>query len=199
VLEHIGRTQGEAVERAAELVAAALRRRGTVYCSDVGHGIQGDFINRAGGLAAVKRYEGQCRAGDVVIVGSVSGRNVKPVDLALECRAKGVATIGLTSMAYTARVKPLHSSGRRLYEVVDVAIDNGAPYGDAAVRIAGYEHDVLPVSGVAFAVIGHMVLGRAMEKMAEAGTPATVFQSINREGGEAAYRAAVAQYEARGY
>jgi hypothetical protein len=38
-----------------------------------------------------------------------------------------------------------------------------------------------------------------MEKMAEAGTPATVFQSINREGGEAAYRAAVAQYEARGY
>ena len=90
-------------------------------------------------------------------------------------------------------------SGRKLAEVVDVVIDNGAPYGDAAVDIAGYPHKLLPVSGVACAVIGHLVFGWAMEKLAAAGQPATVLQSVNRPGGMEDYKQTIEQYEARGY
>lgn len=199
LLDHLERTQLPALERGAELIVAALQQRGTIWCAEIGHGIQGDFINRAGGLAAVKKHEGQHRAGDVLLIGSVSGKNEKPVELALQARAAGVATIGFTSLAYTREVASLHPSGRKLCEVVDVVIDHGAPYGDAAVTIAGYPHAVLPVSGVGCAVAGHMLLGRALEKMAAAGTPATVFQSINRADGKAAYEQALAQYAARGY
>jgi uncharacterized phosphosugar-binding protein len=199
LLDHLEQTQLPAIERGADLIVAALQRRGIIWCAEIGHGIQGDFINRAGGLAAVKKYEGRYQAGDVLWIGSVSGRNEKPVELALQARTAGVATIGFTSLAYTREVASLHPSGRKLCEVVDVVIDHGAPYGDAAVTVPGYPHAVLPVSGVGCVVAGHMVLGRALEKMAVAGTPATVFPSINRRGGKEAYDEAVARYAALGY
>lgn len=133
------------------------------------------------------------------MLGSVSGKNRVPVELAIACRERGVKTIGLTSLAYTQQVESLHPSGKKLCDVVDVVLDNGAPYGDAAVEIPGYNHKLLPVSGVACAVIGHMLWGRVMEKMAENGKPATVFQSVNRPTGVADLQQAEKQYNERGY
>ena len=139
------------------------------------------------------------RAGDVLLVGSVSGRGSTPIELALARREKGVKTIGLTSLAYTRQVTSAHPSGRKLCDVADVVVDIGAPYGDAAVDIPGYEIRLLPVSGVANAVAGHLIFGAVMEKMAALGKPATVFMSVNRDGGPDAYQKAVEQYETRGY
>ena len=151
------------------MVVHALSHQGVVYCAEIGHGIQGDFIHRAGGLVAVQHFSckldladkapqfsnrqspnrdlatiqfvvqaSQLRAGDVLVLGSVSGKNCGPIELALACRAKGVKTVGLTSTAYSKKVESLHSSGKKLGEVVDIAIDNGAPYGDDAVDIPSY-------------------------------------------------------------
>ena len=230
ILTHLEETQLMAVERAAELIVTTLTHRGVVYCAEIGHGIQGDFIHRAGGLAAVQHFfykldlvdkapgcfnrqnpdrdletirfavqTSNLHAGDVLVLGSVSGKNRGPVELALACRARGVKTVGLTSLAYSQQVASLHPSGKKLRDVVDVVIDNGAPYGDAAVEIPGYTHKLLPVSGVACAVIGHMLWGCVMEKMAAAGQPATVFQSLNRPTGSDDLKIAGAQYEQRGY
>lgn len=234
ILAHLETTQLPAVEQAATHVADALTGGGAVYCAGIGHGIQGDFINRAGGLAAVQAFTysfhlsdkaprcladrprpepferdletvrfavraGNLRAGDVMLVGSVSGRNREPIELSLACRARGLKTIGLTAMAYTRQVTSLHPSGKRLCEAVDVAIDIGAPYGDAAVALSGYDIAVMPVSGVAMDVAGWMLFGRAMELMAARGKPATAFLSLNREGGDAYHRRAQEQYEQRGY
>ena len=49
VLAHLEQTQTDAIESAAELVASSLSKDGAVFCSEIGHGIQGDFLNRAGG------------------------------------------------------------------------------------------------------------------------------------------------------
>jgi uncharacterized phosphosugar-binding protein len=234
VLAHLEQTQTDAIDCAAELVASSLSKDGAVFCSEIGHGIQGDFLNRAGGMAALQpltfgvsvhdpvaecrsgrpRTEtanreietvrvalktGNLRAGDVVVAGSVSGRNVRPVEIALTCREMGVKTIGLTSMAYTANVAPLHPSGLRLCDAVDVAVDIGAPYGDAAVDIPGLDVRVMPVSGVGFAVAGWLIWERVMLRMVAAGQAPTVFMSVNREGGQAYYEHARKQYHERGY
>ena len=233
VLDHLERTQLPRLDEAAALVAHALAHRGAVFCSELGHGIHGDFINRAGGLAAVQHFSvsvqvndktadclkdrpgavvdrqreavrlavnaSQLRANDVMLIGSVSGRNVAPVELALACRDRGVKTIGMTSLAYAARVTPLHPCGRRLHEAVDVAVDIGAPYGDAAVDVPGYAIKLMPLSGVATAVAGWMLWGRVMEKMAAAGTPATVFMSVNRPEGKEFYDKALAEFNRKGY
>jgi len=234
VLDHLERTQSESIERAADLVVQAYRNGGAVFCSEVGHGIQGDFLNRAGGLAALQPFSfsfavqdavpaclqerrkadgadreletvrlavrtSSLRAGDVMVIGSVSGRNRRPVELALTCRERGVRTIGMTSMAYTSQVASLHPSGKRLCDVVDVVVDIGAPYGDAAVEIPGMDIAVLPVSGVAFAVAGWMIWERVMSKMAAEGDPPTVFMSVNRPGGQEYYEAARRRLNERGY
>lgn len=100
---------------------------------------------------------GNLRPGDLVAVGSVSGRNVRPVEIAIACRELGIKTIGFTSLAYTAKVTSAHPSGKKLADVVDVVIDNGAPFGDAAVSIAGYDFDLMPVSGVSMTVGGWLI------------------------------------------
>lgn len=234
VLAHLEESQLPAVDAATDLVVHALRNRGAVYCWEIGHGIQHDFTDRAGGLAAIKPFTfsfsvpdslpeclqkrprpepfdqeleairlavraGNLHAGDVLLLGSVSGRNSRPVELALACRAQGVKVIGFTSMAYTAKVDSVHPSGKKLCDVVDVVIDNGAPYGDAAVEIAGLDRPALPVSGVGMAVAGWMIWGRVIEKMAAGGDPPTVFMSLNRAGGKETYEQSVATYRSRGY
>jgi uncharacterized phosphosugar-binding protein len=234
ILDHLEKTQLPAVEKAASLVVDSLANGGTVHCSEVGHGIQGDFIGRAGGLMAVQPFTfnftlndpvagclrdrprpdvfqkeletirfavkaGNLRAGDVMIVASVSGRNVGPIELALACRVRGMKVIGITSLAYTAQIVSMHPSGKKLCDVVDVVIDNGAPFGDAAVEVPGIAVKVMPVSGVAADVAGWMIWGRVMEKMAAAGTPPSVYMSVNRPGGPEFNEKAKEQYEERGY
>ncbi|HSV74534.1 MAG TPA: sugar isomerase domain-containing protein [Chthonomonadales bacterium] len=234
VIEHLESTQLLAIEQAAAIVVAALRGGGVIYCAEIGHGTQGDFLNRAGGLAALQPFRqsfhvedpapearrdrprdepverdleairlavrtSNLRPGDVMLVGSVSGRNRAPVELALACRAAGVHVVGFTSFAYTERVASLHPSGLRLRDAVDVAIDNGAPFGDAAVQIPGIGIDVLPVSGVAMDIAGWMIWERVMERMAREGDPPTVYMSVNREGGQDYYQRAREALNRRGY
>lgn len=139
------------------------------------------------------------RSGDVLVLGSVSGKNRGPIELAIACREIGVKVIGITSIEYTSNVESAHPSGKKLFEVVDVVIDNGAPFGDAAVDVPGYDFKLLPVSGVSAIVAGWMIWGRVMEIMAESGDPASVYMSINREGGQAYYEASKAKFNQRGY
>lgn len=139
------------------------------------------------------------RAGDVLAVGSVSGRNVRPVELALVCRERGINVIGFTSLDYTAGVTSAHPSGKKLCDVANVVIDNGAPYGDAAVAIPGYEFDLMPVSGVSMLVVGWLIWGRAMALMAERGASASVFMSVNQPDGQAVYDRSRERYQKLGY
>lgn len=234
ILAHLENTQLPAVEQAADLIVTALTHDGAVFCAEIGHSNQHDFLNRAGGLAAVHGFSFSCaiddtvadsqrerprsepldaglerircavrtshlRPGDVMLIGSVSGKSVYPVELAMACRAMGVKVIGLTSLEYTARVDSLHPSGNKLCDVSDVVVDNGAPYGDAAVEIPGHDVKLLPVSGVSSLVIGWMIWERVIEKMTEAGTPPSVFISLNRPEGKEFYDRSKAEYNRRGY
>jgi len=234
IIEHLEKTQTEAVEKAAEIVASALTGGGAVFCASVGHGTDGDFLNRAGGLAAVQGFNfsfnvnspvaedlkdrprpepfeqdletvrfavraSNLRAGDVMLTGSVSGKNRGPIELAMACRDMGVKVIAFTSMTYTKQVESLHPSGKLLYEVADVVIDHGAPYGDGAVDMPGFDFKLLPVSGVAADIAGWMIWERVIEKMTEAGDPPSVYMSVNRDGGWEYYEKSKAEYNRRGY
>jgi uncharacterized phosphosugar-binding protein len=44
------------IESAAHAIVDAMRSGHFVFCSEIGHGIQGDFFNRAGGLANVRLF-----------------------------------------------------------------------------------------------------------------------------------------------
>ena len=89
-----------------------------------------DLDTSTWGMAAYAIKLSDMRPGDLLFVSSVSGRTVNVVDLAFEAKRMGIKVIAFTSMEYTKSVDAVHPSGKKLYEMVDLALDNCAPAAD---------------------------------------------------------------------
>jgi len=123
------------------------------------------------------------RPEDCFVIASNSGANGSTVGLALRAKAEGHAVIAVTSLAHSSRVESKHPSGKRLFEVADVVIDNLAPFGDATVDLSSGPK-VGPVSSITAAYIAqHLTLGAAAALTAEDLRP-PVFLSANIPGGD---------------
>lgn len=120
---------------------------------------------------------------DVLLVVSNSGRNAAPVEVALEAKARGIPVLAITSREFSASVPSRHSSGKRLFEVADLVIDNMAPFGDAVLEVPGVPAPVGPVSGLAGAFIVHCLLVQAVEHLLRLGVTPPVLMSGNRDDG----------------
>lgn len=118
--------------------------------------------------------------GDVLVVVSNSGRNGVPIELAFEVKRRGAKTIAITSLAHSSGVASRHSSGKKLYEVVDVAIDNCGVAGDATVQI-GALPKVGPTSTITSAFIVNSIIAGAVDLCAEIGFRPEIYESINSE------------------
>jgi len=123
------------------------------------------------------------RAGDVMVIGSVSGRSLPTVELALECRRIGCKVIVLSSKNYSSQVESRHPTGKRLYECADLFIDNQAPLGDGHMQIEGCDVPVFPLSGINAAAIMWMMVAQVIEKMQARGKMPQICKSANIDGG----------------
>lgn len=141
----------------------------------------------------------QLRPGDVLFVGSVSGKTANVIELALQAKAHGLSVVGLTARAYSERLESEHPSGKHLYEVTDLVLDNGAPYGDAMIEVEGLDYPVLPASGIGAAVVMWAVVAGMIEDMLNRGVVPSVFPSVNRPNGRELVSAAEAQARQKGY
>lgn len=147
--------------------------------------------------AAIKRS--YMRAGDVLIIGTVSGKQVIPVELAIQARDNGITTIGITSLRYSSQLQSVHPSGKRLFEVVDLVLDNGADYGDAMLEVDGMDRKICPASGIGAATIMWALVAGIVQEMLARGLQPTVFKSINLPDGPKIYRQTVDDYIRKGY
>lgn len=59
--------------------------------------------------------------------------------MCMEAKKLGANVIALTSMEHSQSVSSRHKSGKNIYEIADVTIDNHAPKGDAAYRMEGVD------------------------------------------------------------
>jgi uncharacterized phosphosugar-binding protein len=137
--------------------------------------------------------------GDVLIVGSVSGKTVFPVDLALAAKEAGAYVIAITSIAYSSQLKSDHSSGKRLYEVADLVIDNGAPPLDAMVDVPELGLSICPASGISAAAIMWAVEAKVVEILLSRGIRPTVLKSVNYPGSAEHNEKEYQRYEETGY
>jgi uncharacterized phosphosugar-binding protein len=139
------------------------------------------------------------RPGDVIIIGSVSGRTAPQVELALQAREMGVTTIALTAVAHSSQLKSEHPSGKRLFEATDLVLDHPTEYGDAMLDVPGVDHKALPSSGILAAVMLWSVVAGILDRMCAAGMPPTVYRSVNLPGGTDSVKSVEQQYADRGY
>ena len=135
------------------------------------------------GLGAYVLKASTIRPGDVLFVGSVSGRTKHVVDLAYEAKKMGIKVIAMSSMSYAQSVGPVHSSGKKLYETVDLTLDNCAPAAEAMLEVEGVEANFAAASGLASSFILWSVTAVAIEEMKERGMDPLLLKSTNYPGG----------------
>lgn len=137
------------------------------------------LLEKLGGLADVLLEVNEIATGDVVLIASNSGRNAVPVEFAIGARAKGARVIALTSMAHSTAVESRAASGKRLFQVADVVIDNcGAP-GDAIVAIEGSPEKTGSTSTFVGALLVQALVVEVVANLANRGITPNVLRSLN--------------------
>lgn len=122
--------------------------------------------------------------GDFLILHSVSGRNTVTIEMGIEAQKAGVHTACITNLDYSRNVTSRHSSGKRLYEVCDLVVDNCGEKGDAAVSLSGLPEKIGPTSTAVGASILNAIVIEAVELMIADGIVPPVFMSANIDGGD---------------
>lgn len=131
---------------------------------------------------------------DILFLFSNSGRNGVAIDLALIAQSRGVKTVVITNMEHTMQGKSRHSSGKKLYELGTIVIDNCGCTGDASMEIKAIGRNVAPTSTAAGAAILNAIEARAVELMVADGYVPEVFSSSNVDGGDEINDAYVKKY-----
>lgn len=135
--------------------------------------------------------------GDVVFIASNSGRNAYPIEMALACKARGATTIALTSLRHASATTSRHHSGKLLYQVTDLVLDNGGEYGDAALSVGDHDVRMGPTSTIAGVFILNAILADAVDQLSRTGFEVDVYQSANMQGAEAAAEEMIRRWQSR--
>jgi len=154
-------------------------------------------LERLEGLAAAVLDYYEPKAGEVILLISNSGINAVPVEMALESKRRGLHIIAITSLSHSKTVAPRHPSGKRLFELAEVVIDNCGVPGDASLSYENFSGKTGPTSTLAGIFIINTLLHRIVEKFLENGLTPPIYLSANVPGGDEYNQTLEAKYKAR--
>ncbi|WP_229074637.1 sugar isomerase domain-containing protein [Actinoplanes sp. DH11] len=120
---------------------------------------------------------------DAFVIASNSGINGAVVEMALLVKEHGHPLVAITSAAHSAGVASRHPSGRKLGDIADVTLDNGAPYGDATLTLPG-GGAVGAVSSITAALLAQQLVVEVVARLTAAGITPPVYLSDNVPGGK---------------
>ena len=201
----------DVLKSAGDLIAESIAADGVLHTFGSGHSqiLAAEIERRAGGLVPVSSihdpadgwpeqipgygarlfqryaYQFAVRPGDVVLVISNSGRNASPIEVALEAKAADLKVIALTSLDMSKATTSRHPSGKKLYELADLVLDNGGTPGDAAIDAPGFDHKVGPTSTMSGALLLNCLTMEVIEHLIAMGQAPPAYVSQNADGGAA--------------
>jgi uncharacterized phosphosugar-binding protein len=164
---------------------------------DVRPATLGSALERVPGLAATVLDVSPLRAGDLLVVISLSGRNALPVEMASGARERGVRVVGVTSVAYARETAPVHPSGTFLKDHCDVVIDSKVAVGDAELTLDGAGAPFASASTVVTSAVMQSVMAVAVGALTAGGTEPPLLRSGNVDGGRDWNEAVFARYRDR--
>jgi len=98
-------------------------------------------------------------------------------------KSKNVPLIAVTALEVSKNSTSRHSSGKRLFELADVVLDNHSIPGDAAVEIEGLYTKVGGTSSIAADLLLNQTVVFAIEEMLANNFEPPVLMSANIDGG----------------
>lgn len=151
------------------------------------------------GRSVMKYYDLQ--KDDLLIIFHNIGINAATIDAALEAKEKGVKIIAVSSSLWQNEMPAdhfiRHSSGKNLFELADVCIDDYNPVGDAIVQVPGFDIPIAPVSNIVDFTIAHLLEIETIRQCVERGINPPVWNSANTPGGDQKNAAYVKKYRPR--
>lgn len=151
------------------------------------------------GRSIMRYYDMQ--EGDLLIIFHNIGINAATIDAALEAKEKGVKIIAVSSSCWQNEMPGdhfiRHSSGRNLFDLADVCIDDFNPVGDAVVAVPGFETPIGPVSNLVDFAIAHLLEIETVRQCVERGIVPPIWSSANAPGGDKKNAEYVAKYRPR--
>ena len=191
ILKKIVNEEKNKINKSAKLIKDSYNKGGQLYIFGTGHSglIAEDAFHRAGGFAAacpirddnINFSKGATKATslertpliakkalakykitkkDILLIISNSGVNHAPVEAALIAKKKKIKTIAITSYNYSKQA-PLSMLKKRLYEVVNIYIDNKIPAGDALIKVNNVN------VGPASTITGSFILNSILVEVAD--------------------------------
>ncbi|MFC8347737.1 SIS domain-containing protein [Streptomyces sp. NPDC057280] len=173
----------DVVYRAGGLALMNLLAAPGMVGVDVMPATLGSALERVDGLASTVLDCSPLRAGDALVIISLSGRNAMPVEMAMTARARGVKVIGVTSVAYAAETRSRHSSGTYLKDHCDVVLDSKIAIGDAELTLDTVPAPFAPASTVVTSALMQAMVATAATSLAERGVEPPMLRSGNVDGG----------------
>ena len=191
LLDKILKEEKNKILSSARLIRDSYKRGGQLYIFGTGHSrlLGEEAFHRAGGFAAacpirddnltfkkgakkatslertpniakkaLNKYKITNK--DILMIVSNSGVNHAPVEAAMIAKQKKIKSIALTSVKYSKKA-PLSELNKRLYEIVDVYIDNKIPPGDSIININQFS------VGPASTITGSFILNSILIEVAD--------------------------------
>lgn len=221
MIEDVRKTQDKNIKAAGQIIAESIMSGGIIQTFGSGHSYAGaiEIAGRAGGLIPSKalqepskgEYEIIEGAGtkfmekvdveenDCFVIISNSGRNPMVIEIAEWAGERGNKVIAVTSLDVSKTMTSRHSSGKMLYELADVVLDNRGVEGDAIIELDGMETKVGGTSSILAALLLNAAVIRSIEIMLSKGYVPPVYMSQNVDGGPEFNKKLVEQYAHRLY
>ncbi|MFB7710748.1 SIS domain-containing protein [Streptomyces sp. NPDC056105] len=173
----------DVVYRAGGLALMNLLSVPGVVGVDVMPATLGSALERVDGLAGAVLDSSPVRAGDALVIISLSGRNSLPVEMAMNARALGLRVIGVTSVAYAEETKSRHSSGTFLKDHCDIVLDSKIAVGDAELTYDTVDAPFGPASTMVASALMQATMATAAAELADRGIQPPLLRSGNVDGG----------------
>ncbi len=154
------------------------------------------WLERKEGYVEVFLQSYPFEEGDVLLTFSHGGLNAAPIEAAIYAKARGLKVITVSSLANVKVAKVTHSSGKRLSDVADIAIDNCVEPEDAQVDI-GRPEKVAAGSTMAGVFIAMSLVAETGARLQAQGHGLHTFVSPNVPGIEADHNQKVFQAYSR--
>ncbi|QSH40668.1 sugar isomerase domain-containing protein [Lentisphaerota bacterium ZTH] len=126
--------------------------------------------------------------GDVVLVFHSYGFNAPTIDCALEAKKHGATVIGVSSSDWQNTIPedfPIrHKSGKGLFDIADICIDNYVPYGDTVIEIDGFTKPITGISSTIDFYIAHRLEMETVKACIKKGFMPPVWSSANIPDGD---------------
>jgi len=141
---------------------------------------RGGEIERISGLADILWDKYKIGPSDLMIIISNSGRNAMPIEMALRAKKEGLKVIAITSLTQSKSYPSRHHSGKKLYELADLVLDNQIPSGDGLMEIDGKL--IGPGSSIAGMLLVNTITTEAIKLAAARGANLPIYHSQNIDG-----------------